>query len=141
MVDRLPDICLADQDIWRTMSPLICFETVRGGKIGPTQWAGPTRWASPTRPELGPGWAIKLLARKKPGQIWPDPVWPSQARPARIFFLPLKDYLARPSRFLGQAGLLKFWPKKIGPILAWPDFGSAHYWPCPAQPGPPDCQL
>ena len=27
---------------------------IRGGKIGPT------RWASPIRPELGPGWAIKL---------------------------------------------------------------------------------
>ena len=35
--------------------------TPRGGKIGPT------RWASPVRPELGPGWAIKLLARKKSG--------------------------------------------------------------------------
>ena len=22
------DICLADQEIWRTISPLICFETV-----------------------------------------------------------------------------------------------------------------
>ena len=57
----------------------------RGGKIGPTQWA------SPVRPKLGPGWAIKFLARKKPGQIWPGPVWPSPvwpgpARPARIFF-------------------------------------------------------
>ena len=27
-VARLPDICLANQEIWRTMSPLICFETV-----------------------------------------------------------------------------------------------------------------
>ena len=35
----------------------------RGGKIGPT-W-----WASPVHPELGPGWAIKLLAQKKSGQI------------------------------------------------------------------------
>ena len=57
----------------------------RGGKIGPA------RWASPVRPKLGPGWAIKFLARKKPGQIWPDPVWPSpvwpgSARSARIFF-------------------------------------------------------
>ena len=48
----------------------------RGGKIGPT------RWASPVRPELGPGWAIKLLARKKPGQICPSPVWPGPALPA-----------------------------------------------------------
>ena len=28
VVDQLPDICLADQEIWRTMSPLICFDTV-----------------------------------------------------------------------------------------------------------------
>ena len=28
MVDQLPDICLADQETWRTMSPLICFDTV-----------------------------------------------------------------------------------------------------------------
>ena len=27
-VAHLPDICLADKEIWRTMSPLICFETV-----------------------------------------------------------------------------------------------------------------
>ena len=26
--------------------------------------------------------------------------------------------LARPARFLGRAGLLKLWPKKIGPNLA-----------------------
>ena len=65
----------------------ICFKCfgVIGGKIGPA------RWASPVRPKLGPGWAIKLLARKKPGQIWPGPVWPSPvwpgpARLARIFF-------------------------------------------------------
>ena len=30
--------------------------TFRGGKIGPA------RWASQVHPELGPGWAIKLLA-------------------------------------------------------------------------------
>ena len=35
----------------------------RGGKIGLT------RWASPVHPELGLGWAIKLLAQKKSGQI------------------------------------------------------------------------
>ena len=57
----------------------------RDGKIGPA------RWASPVHPKLGSGWAIKFLARKKPGQIWPGPVWPSPvwpgpARPARIFF-------------------------------------------------------
>ena len=43
----------------------------RGGKIGPI------RWASPARPKLGPGWAIKLLARKKLGQIWPGPANPN----------------------------------------------------------------
>ena len=52
----------------------------RGGKIGPT------RWASLIRPKLGSGWAIKLLARKKLGQIWPGPVWPGLVRPVRIFF-------------------------------------------------------
>ena len=55
----------------------------RGGKIGPT------RWASSVRPKLGPGWAIKLLARKKSGQIWPGPVWPSPIWPGPatpIFF-------------------------------------------------------
>ena len=54
----------------------------RGGKIGST------RWASPVRPKLGSGWAIKLLARKKPGQIWPGPVLVQPtvgpARPARL---------------------------------------------------------
>ena len=38
---------------------------IRGGKIGPA------RWASPVRPKLGPGWAIKLLARKKPAKFGP----------------------------------------------------------------------
>ena len=60
-------------------------ELNRGGKIGPA------RWASPVRPKLGPGWAIKFLARKKPGQIWPGPVWPSPAWPGPArpkFFLP-----------------------------------------------------
>ena len=62
----------------------------RGGKIDPT------RWASPVRPKLGPGWAIKLLARKKSGQIWPGPVfpgpvWPDPARPGLPeFFFALK---------------------------------------------------
>ena len=94
--------------------------TSRGGKIGPT------RWASPIRSELGSRWAIKLLARKRPGQ-------PARYGPVE-FFLPSKDYLARPARFLEWAGLLKFWPKKTGSILARPGFG-------PARPDPPDCQL
>ena len=56
--------------------------SIRGGKISPT------RWASLGRSKLGPGWAIKLLARKKQGQIWPGPVWPSPVWPGplEIFF-------------------------------------------------------
>ena len=112
---------------------------LRGGKIGLT------RWASPVYPELGPGWAIKLLARKKQGQIWPGliwprPVWPDPTWPPE-FFLPSKGYLARPAWFLGRVGLLKFWPVKYRPILARFNFGPAHYWPGPTRPGPPDCQL
>ena len=124
----------------------------RGGKIGPA------RWASPVHPELGSGWAIKLLARKKSDQIWPgpiwlgpvwpyptrfDPVWPYTTRfgPPDFFFLPSKCYLARPARFLRRAGLLKFWPEKTGPILARPDFGPTHCWPDLARPALPDCYL
>ena len=106
----------------------------RGDKIGPT------RWASPVHSELGSGWAVKLLARKKPGQIWPVPIWPGPARSARIF-LPSKGYLARPARFLRRAGLLKFWPEKIEPILDRPGFGPTHCWPDPARPSSPDFQL
>ena len=82
---------------------IVHFPATRGGKICPT------RWASPVRPKLGPGWAIKLLARKKigPNLARPGPAWPN-------FFWPLKDYLARPARFLGRAGLLKYWPT-VGP--------------------------
>ena len=52
---------------WRAVSL-----SARGGKIGPT------RWASLVHPELGPGWAIKLLARKK---IEPNLAQPNMARP------------------------------------------------------------
>ena len=107
---------------YKCVGPAVC----RGGKIGPA------RWASPVRPKLGPGWAIKFLAPKKLGQIWPGPVWPSPAHP--IFFLPLKYYLAQLTRFLGRARLFKFWPEKIGPILAPPGFGPAHCWPGPTRP-------
>ena len=108
------------------------FVATRGGKIGPTLWA------SPVHQELGSGWAIKLLTRKKPcqnfpGPIWSDPVWLDPAQPTRIFS-PSKGYLARPARFLGRAGLLKFRPKKSGPILARPCFGPAHCWPGPTRP-------
>ena len=79
--------------------------SIRDGKIGPT------RWASPVRSELGSGWAIKLLTRKKPGQIWSGPIWPGPvwAQPdLPDFFLSSKGYLARPVQFLGTVGLLKF---------------------------------
>ena len=35
---------------------------------------GPVSWASPVHMELGLGWAVKLLIRKKSGQIWLGPV-------------------------------------------------------------------
>ena len=91
----------------------------RGGKIGPT------RWASLVRPELGPGWAIKLLARKNRVKFGPAQYGLARPDPSEIF-LPSKGYLARPARFLGRAGQLKFWPKKTGPILARPGFGPAR---------------
>ena len=101
----------------------------RGGKIGPT------RWASPVRPKLGPGWAIKLLALKKPGQIWPGPVWPGPARPARIFFT-LK-------RLFGPTGPVfrLGWAVKILARKNRANFGPTRFWPGPARPGPPDCHL
>ena len=33
LLDQLPYICLADQEIWRTMSPLICFEIVEWHRL------------------------------------------------------------------------------------------------------------
>ena len=110
------------------------YIVLRGGKIGPA------RWASPVRPKLGPGWAIKFLARKKPGQIWPGPVWPSPvwpgpARPARIFFA-LKC-LFGPTGPVFKAG----WAVKILARKNRANFGPARFWPGPAQPGPPDCHL
>ena len=35
---------------------------------------GPIRWASPVHLELGPDWVIKLLVKKKSGQILPGPI-------------------------------------------------------------------
>ena len=101
----------------------------RGAKIGPTQWA------SPVCPKLGPGWAIKLLARKKSSQIWPGPiwpglVWPNPARSARIFFALKRLFgptspvfrvgwavkiLARKNR--ANSDLARFWPS---PLLVRP---------------------
>ena len=65
---------------FRLMTYCIPCTITRGGKIDPT------RWTSSVRPKLGPGWAIKLLAQKKPGQIWPGLVWPSPVwlDPARL---------------------------------------------------------
>ena len=96
----------------------------RGGKISPA------RWASPIGPKLGPGWAIKFLARKKSGQIWPGP-----ARPARIFFT-LKR-LFGPTGPVFRAG----WAVKILARKNRAIFGLARFWPGPARPGPPDCHL
>ena len=72
----------------------------RGGKIGPT------RWASPVSPKLGPGWAIKLLARKKSSQIWPGPVWPSPVWPG-----PARPGPARPNFFCLEKTI---WPDQPG---------------------------
>ena len=100
----------------------------RGGKIGPT------RWANPVRPKLRPGWAIKLLARKKPGQIWPGPVWPSPVwlGPPELFFA-LK-------RLFGPTGLVfrVGWTVKILARKNRANFGPAWFWPGPllAQPSP-----
>ena len=104
---------------------------IRSGKIGPA------RWASTVRPKLGPGWAIKLLARKKPGQIWPDTVWPSPvwlgpARPTRILFA-LK-------RLFGQTGPVfrAGWAVKILAGKNRVNFSPARFWPGPllARPSP-----
>ena len=122
--------------------------SIRGVKIGPT------RWASPVHSELRPGWAIKLLARKKLGQIWPCPIWPSlvcpySARPVRIFFVFKR--LFGPASPVFRAG----WVAKILVRKIWANFGPKNpgqFWPCPvlaqptvdpAQPDPanPDCQL
>ena len=88
----------------------------RGGKIGPT------RWASPVRLKLGPGWAIKLLARKKPGQIWPGPVWPGPPE----FFLALKR-LFGPTGPVFRAG----WAVKILARKNQASFGPARFWSGP----------
>ena len=103
----------------------------RGGKIGLA------RWASPIHPELGPGWAIKLLARKKLGQIWPGPiwpglVWPDPARPARIFFAFKR--LFGPTSPVFRAG----WATKILARKNRANFGPTRFWPSPllARPNP-----
>ena len=118
-----------------TMTPQNVFShtnlTTRGGKIGPA------RWASPVRPKLGPGWAIKFLARKKSGQIWPGPVWPSPvwpgpARPARIFFALRRQFDQTGPVF--RAG----WAVKIVARKNRANFGLARFWPGPllARPSP-----
>ena len=100
----------------------------RGGKIGPA------RWASPVRPKLGPGWAIKFLARKKPGQIWPGPVWPSPVWPGPPeFFFALKR-LFGPIGPVFRAG----WAVKILARKNRANFSPARFWPGPllARPSP-----
>ena len=113
----------------------------RGGKIGPV------RWASPIHPKLGPDWAIKLLARKKSGQIWPGPiwpcpVWPDLTRSVRIFFVFKRLFGSISPVF--RAG----WATKILARKNQVNFGSARFWlsplltqPSPARPDPSNCQL
>ena len=104
---------------------------LRGGKIGPAQWA------SPIRPKLGPSWAIKLLTRKKPGQIWPGPVWPSPVWPdPPEFFFALK-ILFDPTSPVFRTG----WAVKILARKNRVNFGPDHCWPGPARPDPPDYHL
>ena len=105
----------------------------RSGKIGPT------RWASPVSLELGRGWSIKLLAQKKPGQIWPDliwpgPVWPGLARPARIFFFFALKRLFSPTRPVFREG----WAVKILARKNPANFVPTWFWPGPllARPSP-----
>ena len=105
----------------------------RGGKIGFA------RWTSPIRPKLGPGWAIKFLARKKSGQIWPGLVWPSPVwpGPARLnFFFALK-------RLFDLTGPIfrANWAVKILARKNRANFGLARVWPGSTRPGPPDCHL
>ena len=100
----------------------------RGGKISPI------RWVSPVRPKLGLGWAIKLLARKKPGQIWPGPIWPDMARPGQTeFFFALKR-LFGPTNSVFRTG----WAVKILVRKNRANFGPARFWPGPllARPNP-----
>ena len=92
---------------------------VRGGKIGPI------RWASSTLPKLGSSWAIKLLARKKSGQIWLDPVWPSPiwSGPPEFFFA-LKRLFGRTDPIF-RAG----WTVKILAQKNRTNFDTARFWP------------
>ena len=103
----------------------------RGGKIGPV------RWVSPVRSNLGQGWVIKFLTRKKLGQIWPGPVWPSPiwpgpTRPARIFFCF--------ERLFGSTGPVfrAGWAVKMLTRKNQVNFGQARFWPGPllARPSP-----
>ena len=105
---------------WAVSAPGVSLSH-RGGKIGQT------RWASPVRPKLGPGWAIKLLARKKSGQIWPGPVWPGPPE----FFFALK-ILFGPIGPIFRAG----WAVKMLTRKNRANFGPVRFWPAP-----PDCHL
>ena len=60
--------CLYPINLSPDTTPIMTY-TIKGGKISPI------RWASPVHSELGSGWTIKLLVRKKSSQIWPDSIW------------------------------------------------------------------
>ena len=92
---------------------------VRGGKIGPI------RWVSPIRPKLGPGWTIKLLARKKRAKFGPVRYGPARSgpvRPARIVFV-LKR-LFGPTGPIFRAG----WAVKILARKNRANFDRARFW-------------
>ena len=99
---------------------------LRGDKIGPTGWA------SPVRPELGLGWAIKLLTQKNRAKFGPThygPAWPGRAE----FFFSFK-------RLFGLTGPIfrAGWAVKILARKNRGNFGPTRFWPSPllAQPGP-----
>ena len=97
---------------------------IRGGKIGPI------RWASPVRPELGRGWTIKLLVRKKSGQIWPGPTWPAR------FFFTFKRLFGPTSPVFRAGWVVKFLARKnrvnFDPAWFWPS--SLLTLPNPTRP-------
>ena len=94
---------------------------IRGGKIGPA------RWASPVHPELGQGWAIKLLTQKKPGQIWSGNGM-AQPGPARPNFFAFKR-LFGPTSPIFRTG----WDTKILARNIRANFGPARFWPSPVR--------
>ena len=94
---------------------------IRGGKISPV------RWASPVRPKLGPGWAIKLLAQKKSGQIWPEKNRAKFGPASPIFFFFVLKRLFGPTGSVFRAG----WAIKILVRKNRANFGTARFLPGP----------